>query len=224
MAFNGFMSSRSYVEGYQFSAADSEVFAKVVGCPNKQKCAHAYRWFIHIAALQGVRGLAFAPVAASAAAPAAKKEDKKKKEKAAPKAAPVEESDDDFDVFGDEDSDDEPKPSRSAMVEKLKKEAEERTLKKEANQRTLVSLEVKPWTTEQDLTELWKKITTGPECAQEGIKYGEHCHLVEVAFGIKKIVMSFTMGATNSSDIVIEAIEAMEDDVQSVEMTSMNVL
>ena len=147
-----------------------------------------------------------------------------KKAAVAKVAAKAEDSDDDFDVFGDSDSDDEPKPSRSAMVEKLKKEAEERTLKKEANQRTLVSLEVKPWTTEQDLNALWKRIVSGPECAQEGIKYGEHCHLVEVAFGIKKIVMSFTMGATNSSDVVIEAIEAMEDDVQSVEMTSMNVL
>ena len=32
------------------------------------------------------------------------------------------------------------------------------------------------------------------------------------------------MGVNNSSDDVIEAIEALEDEVQSVELTSMNVL
>ena len=72
------------------------------------------------------------------------------------------------------------------------------------------------------MKELWTKITT--TIVQDGIKWGENCHMVEVAFGIKKLLMSFTMGATNSSDILIEAIEELEDEVQSVEMTSMNVL
>jgi elongation factor 1-beta len=46
----------------------------------------------------------------------------------------------------------------------------------------------------------------------------------DVAFGIKKIQCTFTMGVANSSDDVCEAIEQMEDEVQSVEVTSMNVL
>mmetsp|Transcript_9425 Transcript_9425/g.14632 ORF Transcript_9425/g.14632 Transcript_9425/m.14632 type:complete len:231 (+) Transcript_9425:111-803(+) len=214
--FNGFMGAKSYIEGYSFSAADTEMFAKFASCPDASSHPHAYRWYIHIAALQGVRGLvrsapaaAPAAVAAPAAAPA-----KKKKE---------EEDDDDFDVFGDDDEeDDEPKESRAEMLARLKKEAEERTARKEAKQRTLVGIEIKPWTTEQDLMELWKKITQ--TVVQDGLKWGENCTLVDVAFGIKKIQTTFVMGVKNSSDDVQVAIEALEDEVQSVEILSMNVL
>jgi len=108
------------------------------------------------------------------------------------------------------------------MLARLKKEAEERTAKKEAKQRTLVGIEIKPWAMEQDLLVLWKKITQ--TVTQEGLKWGEGCTLVDVAFGIKKIQTTFTMGVNNSSDDVVEAIQAMEDEVQSVEVTSMNVL
>lgn len=74
-----------------------------------------------------------------------------------------EEDDDDFDVFGDDDGEKEeeaPKESRAEMLARLKAEAVARTAAKEAKQRTLVAIEVKPWSTEQDLTDLWKKITT----------------------------------------------------------------
>ena len=108
------------------------------------------------------------------------------------------------------------------MLARLKKEAEERTAKKEAKQRTLVAIEIKPFDVEQDLMTLWKKITT--EVKQDGLKWGEACNLADVAFGIKKIQTTFVMGVNNSSDIVVEAIEAYEDEVQSVEITSMNVL
>ena len=60
------MGSKSYVEGWQYSAADSEVFAKFTGCPDAKKAPHAYRWYVHIAAIAGVRGLASAAPAAAA--------------------------------------------------------------------------------------------------------------------------------------------------------------
>merc|ERR1712160_41027 len=118
--------------------------------------------------------------------------------------------------------DDGPTESRADMLARLKKEAEVRTKLKEAKQRTLVALEIKPWDTEQDLMVLWKKITK--TITPEGLKWAQACNLVDVAFGIKKIVTTFTMGAKNSSDDVIEAIEAIEDEVQSVEVLSMSVL
>ena len=133
--------------------------------------------------------------------------------------------DDDFDVFGDDDDEedgDEPKESRAETMARLKKEAEERTAKKEAKQRTLVAIEVKPWDVEQDLMELWKKITT--TIVEDGLKWGESCTLADVAFGIKKICCTFVMGVNNSSDDVIEKILELEDEVQSAEVTSMNVL
>jgi translation elongation factor EF-1beta len=144
----------------------------------------------------------------------------------------ADEDDDDFDVFGDDDDDEdaggaadkkeEKGESRAEMLARLKKEAEERTKQKEAKQRTLVGIEIKPYSIEQDLTELWKKITT--TVVQPGLKWGENCTLVDVAFGIKKIQTTFVMGVDNSSDEVQEAIEAMDDEVQSVEIISMNVL
>ena len=122
----------------------------------------------------------------------------------APKAA-AKDDDDDFDVFGDDDDEeggaaakDDVKEegateSRAEMLARLKKEAELRTIAKEAKQRTLVALEIKPWDVEQDLLLLFKKITE--TISQDGLKWAENCNLADVAFGIKKIQTTFTMGA-----------------------------
>ena len=104
---------------------------------------------------------------------------------------------------------------------RLKKEAEERAARKEAQQRTIVSIEVKPKNVDQDLMALWKKITTS--VVQDGLKWGEHCELDEVAYGIYKIKCNFIMGVDNSSDDVVDNILAMKE-VQSAEITSMNVV
>ena len=58
---------------------------------------------------------------------------------------------------------------------------------------------------------LFKTITT--TITPEGVKWVVNCNLVDVAFGIKKIVTTFTMGATNSSDDIVETIEGIEDEV-----------
>ena len=164
-----------------------------------------------------------APIAVASAPVAASKGIEVKA--AAPKADKKAEDDDDFDVFGDDDEekeDEAPKESRAEMLARLKKEAEERTAQKEAKQRTLVAIEIKPWDVEQDLMALWKKITT--TITQDGLKWGESCTLADVAFGIKKIQCTFVMGVKNSSDDVVDEILALEDEVQSCEVTSMNVL
>jgi elongation factor 1-beta len=164
--------------------------------------------------------------APNAAAPA-----KKDKSASAPakKAAPAAAADDgdDFDVFGeggddDEEKEEEPKESRADMLARLRKEAEDRASAKELKQRTLVALEIKPWDVEQDLMALWKKIVTNIN--QDGLKWGENCTLADVAYGIKKIQTTFVMGVNNSSDDVVDAILAMEDEVQSCEVMSMSVL
>merc|ERR1712238_606419 len=103
-AFNGFMGSKSYVQGWEYSEADSEYFAKFESWPESVKYPHASRWYNHIAAIKGVRGPVSAPVAASAIAVLEKKEEE-----------------DDFDVFGEDD--DEEEEQRTA-----KKEAKQRTL------------------------------------------------------------------------------------------------
>jgi elongation factor 1-beta len=198
------MGSKSYIEGYSMSVSDTSEFAKFNGkVPDPIKLPHAYRWYIHIAALTGgARGLSYAgpPVAAAVAEPTTAPVP------APASAAPVleppakkaDDDDDDFDVFGDEGDDEakeeEPKESRADMLTRLKKEAEDRTIAKEAKQRTLVALEIKPWDVEQDLLVLFKKITE--TVTQDGLKWAENCNLADVAFGIKKIQTTFTMGAT----------------------------
>ena len=111
---------------------------------------------------------------------------------------------------------------RSGKLTNPTKEAEERTATREAEQRTIVAIEIKPVDAAQDLTELWKKVTT--TVREEGLKWGEGCTLEEVAFGIKKIRTTFVMGMNNSLDDIVDAIQAMEDEVQSVDVISMNVL
>jgi elongation factor 1-beta len=215
------MAAKSYIEGWSFSAADSEMFEKVGanGMPDATKHPHAYRWYIHIAALHGIRGLSISPpVAAAASASAGKSAD------AAASKKKGGDDEDDFDVFGEdeEEAEEAPKESRAEMLARLKKEAEERTAAKELKQRTLVAIEIKPWDVEQDLMALWKKIVESVN--QPGLKWGEQCNLADVAYGIKKIQCTFVMGVNNSSDDVVDAILAMEDEVQSCEVTSMNVL
>lgn len=89
------LASRSYVEGYAASAADSSAFEKFGSAALGSKSAHkhAYRWALHIAAIHGLES-AFKSAAAPSSAPAGKVA-------AAPavKAAVVEE--DDFN-YGDE--------------------------------------------------------------------------------------------------------------------------
>ena len=54
---NDYMKTRSYVEGYAFSAKDVEVFGKI-GLPDQKQHPHAYRWYVHTAALSGSKCLA----------------------------------------------------------------------------------------------------------------------------------------------------------------------
>ena len=69
---------------------------------------------------------------------------------------------------------------------------------------------------------LWKKIVT--DLKFDGLKWGEGCELKDVAFGIKKIVMSCVIAMDVVMDDVTEAIQGFEDEVQSVDIISMNVL
>ena len=109
-------------------------------------------------------------------------------------------------------------------LQRLTLEAEERNARKLQKQRTLCTIDIKPCEvlSDADLMDLWKKITS--LATQDGLVWGESCVLEPVAFGIKKIVCSFTMGVDNSSDDIIEAIESLDDDVQSAEITSMNMI
>ena len=230
---NTYMLTNSYVAGYAFSPADVEVFGKI-SLPDAGKYPHAYRWYIHIAALTGVKCLALvasasggaAPAPAAKAAPAPKTAPAAKAAPApAPKAAEPAAEDDDDDFWGDdEEQTEEEKAEAAKKLEEAKAKAMAKLAKKEAAQRSLCALEIKPWEAEQDLMALFQKIKD--TFVRDGLKWSEKCTLVDVAYGVKKIVCTAVINQNLSMDAIIEEIteEEFTDEVQSMVMTSMSLL
>jgi len=81
-------------------------------------------------------------------------------------------------------------------------------------------LEVKPWEADTDLEMVWNEIR---KFSKEGLTWGETFKLEPVAYGIKKLVMTCAIvDELIVMDDITEAIEALEDFVQSVQVASMN--
>lgn len=157
-----------------------------------------------------------------------------KSKKAAPKKA-ADDDDDDMDLFDDDEEEDAAPSSRAEQAKalKAKKEKEmaekkqaalDRLAKKEAKQRSLCNLEIKPWEAEQDLNDLFKRIKE--KVQPEGLKWSENCKLVEVAFGVKKMLLTAVLPMNLSMDAIIEDMteDIFPDEIQSMNMTSMSLL
>ena len=116
------------------------------------------------------------------------------------------------------------KAARDKETEEKKAAALARLAKKEANQRSLCNLEIKPWEAEQDLMALFAKIKA--EVVMEGLKWSVNCALVDVAFGVKKIICTAVIAMNLSMDAIIEEMteETFADEIQSMTMTSMSLL
>jgi len=130
---------------------------------------------------------------------------------------------DDDDLFGDEPEPKGEKPlSRAEQMAKMKadKEAAEKANKR--RDRTQIIFEVKGWEAGQDMDGLWKKIT---QISIDGLTWGEGYSKVPVAYGVFKLVISCVIfDDMVDLDDITDPIEAMEDDVQSVELCTMNKL
>ena len=161
------------------------------------------------------------------------------------KAAKTAAADDDFDMFGDEEEEEDngaivndmgetasevaaaaARRDRMAAALKLKEEADAKkgakAKKEKPAEKSLIVLEVKPWESETDLVALWKEIC---KLEQEGLSWGQNYKLEEMAFGIKKLVMTCAIeDAKVLMDDVTDKIEGFEDLVQSVQVASMNKL
>jgi translation elongation factor EF-1beta len=180
------------------------------------------------------RSVLAAPAAPPAAPPAEK----------APAQQAAAEDEDEMDLgFDDEEDEDAPKAAavvhapgsrgalaaeakakRDAETEVKKQEAMARLAKKEANQRSLCNLEIKPWEASQDLKALYAKIQA--TVVMEGLKWSENCALVDVAFGVQKIVCTAVIPLSLSMDAIIDEMteETFVDEIQSMNMTSMSLL
>ena len=58
MELNEHLKLRSYLEGNRYSKRDKDCFDSMSVTPDETKYPHAYRWYIHIASLHGIRFLA----------------------------------------------------------------------------------------------------------------------------------------------------------------------
>merc|ERR1712072_825306 len=93
---------------------------------------------------------------------------------------------------------------RMAAAAKLKAEADAKKgakpKKEKPPEKSLIVLEVKPWEAETDLVALWKEIC---QHEQDGLQWGATYKLEEMAFGIKKLVMT----------VAIEDAKVLMDDI-----------
>ena len=146
-------------------------------------------------------------------APAAKKE--------APKAAAKKPADDDeMDLFGDDDEED--AEAAKIAAQKAKEAAAGKKKKKEVIAMSLVMLEVKPSDSETNLDDLAKRIFSS--ITKEGLFWKTEYKKEPIAYGIEKLIVGFSCEDEKISvdNDVVEAIEAMEDVVQSVEIQAFN--
>ncbi|KDO25047.1 hypothetical protein SPRG_09776 [Saprolegnia parasitica CBS 223.65] len=138
---------------------------------------------------------------------------------ATPKAKKPADDDDDDDMFGD---DDEEEDEAAKAAAKKRADAAKASKKEKAKpiERSQVVIEVKPWEAETDLEALAIKIKA---LEVNGLTWGESHKLVPVAFGIKKLlVQCIIIDELVLLDDITEAIEQFEDEVQSVDVASMN--
>jgi len=88
--------------------------------------------------------------------------------------------------------------------------------------KSLIVWEVKPWGEETDLNALADKILA---IDMDGLAWKTQWKKEPVAYGVFKIQIGATIEDSKvSTDIVQEMIEAMEDDVQSVDIVAFNKL
>ena len=124
------------------------------------------------------------------------------------------------DLFGDDDEDD--GAAAKAAAEAAKKAAEGKKKKKVVIAMSLVMLEVKPLDSETNLDDLAKRIFS--TITKDGLFWKTQYKKEPIAFGIEKLIIGFSLEDEKVSvdNDVVEAIEAMEDVVQSVEIAAFN--
>jgi len=212
---NTFLATRSYVDGYKPSGADSSLLTGISAAVDAKKFPHVSRWLTQITSFSvaqraswgGAAAVAAAPAAAAAAAkPAAKK----------PAAA---DSDDDFGLSSDDEDD--------AAIQAIADKHNQARLAKIAASgkvkidKSMLTIFVKPAEDSTDMHELAKKIKE--TVTLDSLQWGDY-KLEPVAYGIMKAKMVCTYEDLKvSPDDVIEAIEEIEE-VQSVDLDSVNIL
>ncbi|KAI0383901.1 putative elongation factor 1-beta [Hypomontagnella monticulosa] len=213
---NSWLTTRSYITGYNPSQADVACFKALKSTPEAGKYPHAARWYKHIASFEDE----FATLSGDASKPYTVYGPDEAAVTLNPAKAPAAAEDDDVDLFG---SDDEEEDAEAVRVReerlaayKAKKEAKPKTIAK-----SLVTLEVKPWDDETDMAALEASVR-GIE--KDGLVWGSS-KLVPVGFGIKKLQITLVIEDEKISlGDLEEEIQGFEDYVQSTDVAAMQKL
>jgi len=211
--FNKYLETRSYIDGYKPSAADSSLLTSIHAAVDASKYPHVARWLSHITSFSPAQralwgGVAVAASSASAKPPAA----------APAKKAAAADSDDDFGMSSDDDDEAEAIIARKAAEHAAKKAA---TGKAKPVAKSSVILFVKPEDAETDMNELAAKIKS--EVVMDSLQWGDY-ELIPIAYGIKKLrIICVIEDDKIQLDDLTEAIEEFEE-VQSVDIDAFNKL
>merc|ERR1711973_410321 len=203
-ALNEHLASRSYIEGYVPSQADTSIFS-LLSCEPGIEFAHSARWFRHIKSYSAEEQKKFPGVPVTNETPV--KEE-----------APKEESDSDYDMFGS-DSEEETEEEKAKKAELLKAYHEKKSKKPTLIAKANIILEVKPWADDTDLVEMERLVRS---IELDGLVWGQG-KLVPLAYGVKKLSISCVVEDLKvGSDILQEMIEDFKDHVQSVDVAAFN--
>merc|ERR1712061_884079 len=196
---NGFLSSKSYIEGFVYSSADDKTFGQLAKCPDAKKHPHAARWYRHIQSWKdGGDGSAVA------------------KKEATPASA---DDDDDVDLFGSDDEEEESAEAKRVREERLAAYHAKKSKKPALIAKTSVLLDCKPWDDETDMNKMLKEIKT---IQMDGLVWGAS-KLVPVGYGINKLqIICVVEDEKVSIDELQEKITDIEDYVQSCDVAAVN--
>ena len=169
---NDHLSTRSYIEGYKPSAADSALLPQLSASIDSTKYPHAARWLNHIASFSPLirKSWSGSAGATSGAAPT-----KGGKPAAAP--APAAADDDDDDDFmaslSDDDEDEDAGNAAQALIAKknAEREAAKRATKGAPTAKSSLILDIKPEDSETDMNELLNEVK---QIEMDGLTWGGH--------------------------------------------------
>jgi elongation factor 1-beta len=172
---DAFLQSRSYLVKFSASAADAALFTAIGKEPDAAKFPNVARYYKHIGSMSAearkalpafIGGVSAGGAAAAAPAPTKKAAD-----------------DEDVDLFGD-DADAKPVP----VAEKPK--AEVKKVKEKPVARSICVYEVKPMSVETNPKDMEAAIRS---IEMDGLRWSETFEVIEVGFGIKKIMVQMVI-------------------------------
>mmetsp|Transcript_45744 Transcript_45744/g.52725 ORF Transcript_45744/g.52725 Transcript_45744/m.52725 type:complete len:234 (+) Transcript_45744:77-778(+) len=216
------LAQNAYVSGDLPAPEDNRVFNEIKKAPLHSRYPNAHAWFAHLSQYTAEVRASWTEAKKKGGDKKSKDNKKDKKEAKKETKKEEEEEEDMDDLFGDSDDGEDAAAAAKALADKKKAENKTKKDEKKVITKSLVIFDVKVWESDQDLDALAKKVLA---ITMEGLTWKSEYKTPEVAFGIKKLQIGCVVIDDDCSvDGIQEAIEAFEDDVQSVDIASFSKL